>query len=67
MTRVSSMVMLIIAVLATPRLEAGADAVGCFTAFITRGPAFPRRVNLTLLETLERRGLERLADLRTRA
>jgi hypothetical protein len=30
-------------------------------------PAFPRRVNLTLLETLERRGLERLADLRTRA
>ena len=22
-------------------LEAGADAVGCFTAFITRGPAFP--------------------------
>ena len=30
-------------------------------------PAFPRRVNLTLLEALERRGLERLADLRTRA
>jgi dihydroorotate dehydrogenase len=48
-------------------LEAGADAVGCLTAFITRGPAFPRRVNLTLLEALERRGLERLADLRTRA
>jgi dihydroorotate dehydrogenase len=45
-------------------LEAGADAVGCFTAFITRGPAFPRRVNLALLEALEQRGLHRLADLR---
>src|SRR5262249_11111705 len=45
-------------------LEAGADAAGCFTAFITQGPAFPRRVNLALLETLERRGLARLADLR---
>ncbi|HSD28893.1 MAG TPA: hypothetical protein VLL75_16450 [Vicinamibacteria bacterium] len=48
-------------------LEAGADAVGCFTAFITRGPAFPRRVNLALLEILERRGLRRLADLRPAA
>jgi dihydroorotate dehydrogenase len=48
-------------------LEAGADAVGCFTAFITRGPAFPRRVSLALLETLERRGLRRLADLRPAA
>jgi dihydroorotate dehydrogenase len=46
-------------------LEAGADAVGCFTAFITRGPTFPRRVNLHLLEILERRGLQRLAGLRT--
>ena len=45
-------------------LEAGADAVGCFTAFITRGPAFPRRVNLSLLETLEQRRLARLSDLR---
>ena len=45
-------------------LEAGADAVGCFTAFITRGPSFPRRVSLALLEALERRGLHRLADLR---
>jgi dihydroorotate dehydrogenase subfamily 1 len=47
-------------------LEAGADAVGCFTAFITRGPAFPRRVNLALLRALEARGLRRLADLRAR-
>jgi dihydroorotate dehydrogenase len=48
-------------------LEAGADAVGCFTAFITRGPAFPGRVGRALLESLERRGLRRLADLRTPA
>jgi dihydroorotate dehydrogenase len=48
-------------------LEAGADAVGCFTAFITQGPAFPRRVNLALLRTLEQRGLRRLADLRAPA
>jgi dihydroorotate dehydrogenase len=45
-------------------LEAGADAVGCFTAFITRGPSFPRRVSQALLEALDRRGLRRLADLR---
>jgi len=45
-------------------LEAGADAIGCFTAFITQGPAFPRRVNLGLLRNLEERGLQRLADLR---
>ena len=48
-------------------LEAGADAIGCFTAFITRGPAFPRRVSQALLATLERRGLRRLADLRAPA
>ncbi len=45
-------------------IEAGADAVGCFTAFITEGPTFPRRVNRALLAVLERRGLRRLADLR---
>jgi dihydroorotate dehydrogenase len=45
-------------------LEAGADAVGCFTAFVTRGPTFPRQVGEHLLETLERRGLARLRDLR---
>jgi dihydroorotate dehydrogenase subfamily 1 len=48
-------------------LEAGADAVGCFTAFITRGPTFPRRVNLALLVVLQQRGLRRLADLRAPA
>jgi dihydroorotate dehydrogenase len=48
-------------------LEAGADAVGCFTAFITQGPTFPRRVNLALLRVLEQRGLSRLAELRTPA
>jgi dihydroorotate dehydrogenase subfamily 1 len=48
-------------------LEAGADAVGCFTAFITQGPTFPRRVNLGLLRVLEQRGLQRLADLRAAA
>ena len=48
---------------AVAALEAGADAVGCFTAFITRGPTFPRRVGLTLVKALEQRGLRRLADL----
>lgn len=45
-------------------LEAGADAVGCFTAFITRGPAFPRRVADALVRTLEQRGLRRVGELR---
>jgi dihydroorotate dehydrogenase len=49
---------------AVAALEAGADAVGCFTAFITRGPAFPRRVGLELLAALDRRGLRRVSDLR---
>jgi dihydroorotate dehydrogenase subfamily 1 len=48
-------------------LEAGADAVGCFTAFVTRGPAFPRHVADALLRTLEGRGLRRLAELRAAA
>jgi dihydroorotate dehydrogenase len=48
-------------------LEAGADAVGCFTAFITEGPTFPRRVSQGLLAALEQRGLRRLADLRAAA
>jgi dihydroorotate dehydrogenase len=48
-------------------LEAGADAVGCFTAFITRGPTFPGRVGRSLLDALEQRSLRRLADLRERA
>jgi dihydroorotate dehydrogenase subfamily 1 len=45
-------------------LEAGADAVGCFTAFITRGPTFPARVGRALLAAMDRRGLRRLAELR---
>jgi dihydroorotate dehydrogenase len=48
---------------AVAALEAGADAVGCFTAFITRGPSFPGRVGRALLDTLEKRGLRRLTDL----
>jgi dihydroorotate dehydrogenase subfamily 1 len=48
-------------------LEAGADAVGCFTALITRGPAFPARVGRALLDTLERRGLRRPTALRVPA
>ncbi len=48
-------------------LEAGADAVSCFTAFITQGPTFPRRVNRALLEVIEQRGLRRLGDLRAPA
>jgi len=49
---------------AVAALEAGADAVSCFTAFITRGPTFPRRVVDALSVTLDRRGLGRLTDLR---
>jgi dihydroorotate dehydrogenase len=45
-------------------LEVGADAVGCFTGFITRGPAFPARVTAALVQALEARGLARLRDLR---
>ncbi len=48
-------------------LEAGADAVSCFTAFITQGPTFPRRVNRALLDVIEKRGLRRLEDLRAPA
>jgi dihydroorotate dehydrogenase len=48
-------------------IEAGANAVGCFTAFITQGLTFPRLVNRFLLGILERRGLRRLADLHATA
>jgi hypothetical protein len=48
-------------------LEAGADAVSCFTAFITQGPTFPRRVNRALLDVMEKRGLRRLEELRAPA
>ena len=48
-------------------LEAGADAVSYFTAFITRGPVLPRRIGEAILATLERRGLPSVADLRSLA
>jgi dihydroorotate dehydrogenase len=47
-------------------LEAGADAVSYFTAFVTRGPTLPRRICDALLAALDARGLQRLADLRAR-
>jgi dihydroorotate dehydrogenase len=45
-------------------IEAGADAVSYFTAFITRGPTLPRRIGDALLARLEARGLRRLSELR---
>ncbi len=45
-------------------IEAGADAVSYFTAFVTRGPTLPRRIGETLLATMERRGLKSVAELR---
>jgi dihydroorotate dehydrogenase len=49
---------------AVAALAAGADAVGYFTAFITRGPTLARRICDALLAELEARGLARLRDLR---
>jgi dihydroorotate dehydrogenase subfamily 1 len=51
---------------AVAALEAGADAVGCFTALITRGPTFPRRVCDAVLAALAARGLAHVRDLRDR-
>lgn len=45
-------------------IEAGADAVAYFAAFITQGPALARRVAEALIETLDRRGLSSVAALR---
>jgi dihydroorotate dehydrogenase len=45
-------------------IEAGADAVSYLTAFITRGPTLPRRIAEALLQALDVRGLQRVADLR---
>jgi dihydroorotate dehydrogenase len=45
-------------------LSAGADAVSYFTAFITRGPTLPRRIEEALLTTIEARGLRSVRDLR---
>jgi dihydroorotate dehydrogenase len=44
-------------------LEAGADAVAYFSAFVTGGPTLARRIGDALVETLERRRLQRVADL----
>ncbi|MGH7318442.1 MAG: dihydroorotate dehydrogenase [Candidatus Rokuibacteriota bacterium] len=45
-------------------IEAGADAVSYFTAFITRGPTLARRIGEALLAALESRGARRVAELR---
>jgi dihydroorotate dehydrogenase len=52
---------------AVAAIEAGADAVSYFTAFITRGPMLPRRIGEALLARLEARGLRRVAELRDAA
>ncbi|MGH7265503.1 MAG: dihydroorotate dehydrogenase [Candidatus Rokuibacteriota bacterium] len=44
-------------------LEAGADAVSYFTAFVTRGPTLPRRIGEALVRTLEARRLGRVGEL----
>jgi dihydroorotate dehydrogenase len=49
---------------AVTAIEAGADAVSYFTAFVTRGPTLPRRIGEALLAALDARGLQRVADLR---
>ncbi len=46
-------------------LEAGADAVSYFTAFVTRGPTLPRRIGDAILSALDRRGLGTVAELRS--
>ncbi len=47
-------------------LEAGANACGYFTGFITRGPLLARRILDRLSQELDRRGLARLDELRGR-
>jgi dihydroorotate dehydrogenase len=49
---------------AVAAIEAGADAVGYFTAFITRGPTLPRRIGEALLAAMDARGASGLAALR---
>ena len=48
---------------AVAALEAGADAVSYFRAFVTRGPTLPRRIGEAILEELDCRGLRRVAEL----
>ncbi len=45
-------------------IEAGADAVSYFTAFVTRGPTLARRICDALVATVTSRGLGRVAELR---
>jgi dihydroorotate dehydrogenase len=49
---------------AVAAITAGADAVGYFTAFITRGPTLARRICEALLAEMDARELTRLRDLR---
>ena len=49
---------------AVDAIEAGADAVSYFTAFITRGPTLPRRIGEGILAALENRGLRHVSELR---
>lgn len=48
---------------AVAALEAGADAVSYFTAFVTRGPTLPRRIGEAILKELDCRALRRVAEL----
>ena len=41
-------------------LQAGADAIGLFTGFITRGPTLPRRIGEALLAVVDRRSVAAL-------
>jgi dihydroorotate dehydrogenase len=41
--------------------------VSYFTAFVTRGPALPRRIGEEILATLDRRGLGSVRELRAAA
>lgn len=52
---------------AVAAVQAGADAVGYFTAFVTRGPGLARRIADGLLEALDRAGLRHVGELRGRA
>ena len=45
-------------------LEAGADAVGLFTGFITRGPTLPRRIAEEIGRALDQRRLAEPRALR---
>jgi dihydroorotate dehydrogenase len=52
---------------AVAAIQAGADAVSYFTAFVTRGPTLPRRICQALLREMDARGLRHLGELRGHA